>query len=59
MVDDKRIAFRPAVELSYLSEENQYVLLDIMQFSDATPSLAQAIRMKKLEQEGRTFSRKT
>lgn len=58
MVDDKRIAFRPAVELSYLSEENQYVLLDIMQFSDATPSLAQAIRMKKLEQEGRTFGRK-
>lgn len=58
MVDDKRIAFRPAVELSYLSEENQYVLLDIMQFSDATPSLAQAIRMKKLEQEGRTISRK-
>ena len=58
LVDEKRIAFRPAVELSYLSEENQYVLLDIMQFSDATPSLAQAIRMKKLEQEGRTFSRK-
>ena len=59
LVDEKRIAFRPAVELSYLSEENQYVLLDIMQFSDATPSLAQAIRMKKLEHEGRTFSRKT
>ena len=59
LVDEKRIAFRPAVELSYLTEENQYVLLDIMQFSDATPSLAQAIRMKKLEQEGRTFSRKT
>ena len=58
LVDEKRIAFRPAVELSYLSEENQYVLLDIMQFSDATPSLAQAIRMKKLEQEGRTISRK-
>ena len=58
LVDEKRIAFRPAVELSYLSEENQYVLLDIMQFSDATPSLAQAIRMKKLEQEGRTFGRK-
>ena len=58
LVDEKRIAFRPAVELSYLSEENQYVLLDIMQFSDATPSLAQAIRMKKLEQEGRTFRRK-
>ena len=58
MVDEKRIAFRPAVELSYLSEENQYVLLDLMQFSEATPSLAQAIRMKKLEQECRTISRK-
>lgn len=51
MVDEKRIAFRPAVEISYLSEENQYVLLDVMQFSDITPSLAQAIHMKKLEQE--------
>ena len=40
MVDEKKIAFRPAVEISYLSEDNQYVLLDIMQFSDITPSLA-------------------
>ena len=53
MVDEKKIAFRPAVELSYLSEENQYVLLDIMQFSDITPSLAQAIHLKKLEQENK------
>lgn len=52
MVDEKKIAFRPAVEISYLSEDNQYVLLDIMQFSDITPSLAQAIHLKKLEQEG-------
>ena len=52
MVDEKKIAFRPAVEISYLSEDNQYVLLDIMQFSDITPSLAQAIQLKKLEQEG-------
>lgn len=51
MVDEKKIAFRPAVEISYLSEDNQYVLLDIMQFSDITPSLAQAIHLKKLEQE--------
>ena len=51
MVDEKKIAFRPAVEISYLSEDNQYVLLDVMQFSDITPSLAQAIHMKKLEQE--------
>lgn len=50
MVDEKKIAFRPAVELSYLSEDNQYVLLDIMQFSEITPSLAQAIHLKKLEQ---------
>ena len=53
MVDEKKIAFRPAVEISYLSEDNQYVLLDVMQFSDITPSLAQAIHMKKLEQEGK------
>ena len=52
MVDDKKVAFRPAVELSYLSEENQYVLLNIMEFNECTPSLAQAIRLKKLEQEG-------
>ena len=52
MVDEKKIAVRPAVEISYLSEDNQYVLLDIMQFSDITPSLAQAIHLKKLEQEG-------
>lgn len=53
MVDEKQIAFRPAVEISYLGEENQYALLDIMKFSDSTPSLAQAIHIKKLEQEGK------
>ncbi len=53
MVDEKRVAFRPAVEISYLSKDNQYVLLNIMQFSDITPSLAQAIHMKKLEQENK------
>jgi ParB family chromosome partitioning protein len=58
MVDEKRIAFRPAVEISYLSEENQYVLLDIMQFSDITPSLAQAIHMKKLQQESKLDTEK-
>ena len=58
MVDEKKIAFRPAVEISYLSEENQYVLLDVMQFSDITPSLAQAIHMKKLEQEGKLDTEK-
>ena len=58
LVDIKRIAFRPAVELSYLSQENQYVIANIFEFDEKTPSLSQAIRMKKLEQEGRTFSRK-
>ena len=51
-VDLKRIAFRPAVEISYLSEDNQYVLLNIFEFNEVTPSLSQAIRLKKLEQEG-------
>ena len=51
-VDLKRIAFRPAVELSYLSEDNQYVVQNIFEFDEVTPSLSQAIRLKKLEQEG-------
>ena len=51
-VDNKRIAFRPAVELSYLSEENQYVVENIFEFDEVTPSLSLAIRLKKLEQEG-------
>lgn len=53
MVDDKRIAFNPAVELSYLSEEEQKALYETMQSEDCTPSLAQAQRMKKLSQDGR------
>ena len=53
MVDDKQIAFRPAVEISYLSEEQQYTLLEAMSYNDATPSLAQAIKMKKFMQEGK------
>lgn len=51
-VDLKRIAFRPAVELSYLSEENQYIIQNIFEFDEITPSLSQAIRLKKLEKEG-------
>lgn len=47
MVDEKKIAFRPAVEISYLKEDEQYILLDAMQFNDCTPSLAQAISLKK------------
>ena len=53
MVDDRQIAFRPAVEISYLSEEQQYTLLEAMSYNDATPSLAQAIKMKKFMQEGK------
>ena len=51
MVDDRQIAFRPAVEISYLPEEQQYTLLQAMEYSDATPSLAQAIKMKKFMQD--------
>ena len=53
MVDDRQIAFRPAVEISYLTEEQQYTLLEAMSYNDATPSLAQAIKMKKFMQEGK------
>ena len=52
MVDERQIAFRPAVEISYLTEEQQYTLLEAMSYNDATPSLAQAIKMKKFMQEG-------
>lgn len=51
LVDSQRIAFSPAVELSYLSKEEQAELWDIMQHEDCTPSLSQAVRMKKLSQE--------
>ena len=51
-VDSKRIAFRPAVELSYLSDENQYVVLNKLEFDEVSPSLSQAIILKKMEQEG-------
>lgn len=48
LVDDGRIAFSPAVELSYLTKLEQAELWDIMQSEDCTPSLSQAVRMKKL-----------
>ena len=51
MVDERQIAFRPAVEVSYLTEEQQYTLLEAMEYNDATPSLAQAIKMKKYNQD--------
>ena len=51
-VDKKVIAFLPAVELSYLTEEQQLFLLDCMEYNDATPSHAQAIKLKKMSQAG-------
>ena len=56
MVDEGRIAFRPAVELSYLSEAEQAYLLDEMTYNDATPSLAQAIKMHNFAKEGKLSS---
>ena len=53
MVDEGRIAFRPAVELSYLTEQEQADLLETIGYEDATPSLAQAIKMKEFSREGR------
>jgi len=53
MVDDGKIAFRPAVELSYLPEEEQEALLEAMEAEAATPSLAQAIKMKQFSQESK------
>ena len=50
-VDAGRIAFTPAVELSYLNEQEQYDLLEQMELNDCTPSLSQACRFKKMSQE--------
>ena len=52
MVDEKRMAMGPAVELSYLNRDEQELLLDMMQSADATPSLSQAIRLRKLSEAG-------
>ena len=53
MVDSKKIAFNPAVELSYLTQEEQGKLVDTMESEQATPSLSQAQRLKKFSQEGK------
>lgn len=53
MVDDGKIAFRPAVELSYLSKEQQESLYSTMECEDCTPSLAQAIKMKEFNKDGK------
>lgn len=52
MVDEKKIAFNPAVELSYLKPEEQREFLEAMDYAQAAPSLSQAQRIKKLSQEG-------
>ena len=52
MVDKNKIAFNPAVEISYLEQSEQRVLLNAMELNDCTPSHAQSIRLKKLSQEG-------
>ena len=53
IVDNKKIAFNPAVELSYLTQEEQGKLVDTMESEQATPSLSQAQRLKKFSQEGK------
>ena len=53
MVDDGKIAFRPAVELSYLSKNQQEALYSTMECEDCTPSLAQAIKMKEFSKDGK------
>lgn len=58
MVDQKQLAFNPAVELSYLSQPEQHDLLDAMDYAQSTPSLSQAQRLKKLSQKG-TLNRDT
>ncbi|MBQ6700912.1 MAG: ParB/RepB/Spo0J family partition protein, partial [Oscillospiraceae bacterium] len=52
MVDEGKIAFSPAVEISFLTENEQRLLLDAMDMNNCTPSHAQSIRLKKLSQEG-------
>ena len=52
-MDERKIAFNPAVELSYLKPEEQTILLDTMDSEQATPSLSQAQRLKQFSQQGR------
>ena len=52
MVDDNKIAFNPAVEISYLDRDEQLTLLDAINMNDCTPSQAQSIRLKKMSQDG-------
>ena len=52
MADDNKIAFNPAVEISYLDRDEQLTLLDVINMNDCTPSHAQSIRLKKMSQDG-------
>lgn len=52
MVDEKKLAFNPAVEISYLSRDEQAQLLEAMDYAQTTPSLSQAQRLKKMSQDG-------
>ncbi len=56
MVDEKKIAFNPAVELSFLKDNEQVDLLEAMDMEQATPSLSQAQRLKKFSNEGGKLS---
>ena len=51
MVDEGQIAMRPAVELSYLSQEHQQILLDVIEYEDSAPTYAQAVKMRKFSEE--------
>ena len=53
MVDEKKIAFNPAYELSFLKPDEQQMLVETMDYEQATPSLSQAQRMKKFSQDGK------
>ena len=59
LVDDDKIAMRPAVELSYLSQEEQTILYEIIQAEDCTPSHAQAIRLRQLSKDGNLSAQQT
>ena len=59
LVDDDKIAMRPAVELSYLSPEEQEILYEIIQSEDCTPSHAQAIQLRQLSKEGNLSAKQT
>ena len=58
LVDIEKISFNPAVEISFIDKENQYILLDCINKYSATPSQAQAIHLKKLSQEGKLTASK-